>query len=143
MIQIKRAYDPPAAADGKRYLVERLWPRGVRREALYIDGWTKDLAPSTALRQWFHADPARWPEFRQRYLAELDANAAACSELLAAARSGALTLLYGAHDTQHNSAIVLKEFLEHRLARHAGACPQSQSGTTARLGNTTSSLPRK
>ncbi len=127
VIQLKRAYDPPAAADGKRILVERLWPRGVRKEALHLDGWMKDVAPTTALRQWFHADAARWPEFHHRYLAELEANAAACAELLEAARAGQLTLLYAAHDTEHNSAVVLKEYLEGKLAR-GGSAAQFHSG---------------
>lgn len=117
MIQLKRAYDPVALKDGKRYLVERLWPRGVTKEKLKLDGWLKEIAPSTELRQWFHADPARWPEFRRRYLAELEANQGGCSELSQAARGGTLTLLYAAHDTEHNSAVVLKEFLEGERAR--------------------------
>ncbi len=119
MIQLKRAYDPIAPADGKRYLVERLWPRGVTKEKLKLDGWLKEIAPSTELRQWFHADPARWPEFRQRYLAELEANEAGCAELMEGARGGTLTLVYGAHDTEHNSAVVLKEFLQGKRSRGA------------------------
>lgn len=118
VIQLKRAYDSPAAADGRRYLVERLWPRGMRKEALRLDGWVKDAAPSTELRQWFHADPARWPEFRRRYLDELKSNGEAWAGLLDAARSGTLTLLYAAHDKEHNSAVVLKEFLVRTLAQH-------------------------
>ncbi len=112
MIQLKRAYDPVAPMDGKRYLVERLWPRGVTKEKLKLAGWLKEIAPSTELRQWFHADSARWPEFRRRYLAELEANETGCTELMKGARSGTLTLVYGAHDTEHNSAVVLKEFLQ-------------------------------
>ena len=120
MIQLKRAYDPPAAADGKRILVERLWPRGMRKEALQLDGWVKDAAPSTELRQWFHADRAQWSEFRRRYLSELESNGEACAGLLDGACSGTLTLLYAAHDTEHNSAVVLKEFLERKRAQHGG-----------------------
>lgn len=127
VIQLKRAYDPVAAKDGKRFLVERLWPRGMRKEALQLDGWMKDAAPSAELRKWFHADPARWPEFRHRYMAELEGNTEACSVLLESARRGTLTLLYAAHDTEHNSAVILKEFLEGKLA-HRGPRKLFQSG---------------
>ncbi len=128
MIQLKRAYDSVAPKDGKRYLVERLWPRGVTKEKLKLDGWLKEIAPSTELRQWFHADATRWPEFHRRYLAELEANAVACVQLLEAVRAGRLTLVYAAHDTEHNSAVVLKEFLEHKLER-SGSWVQFHSGT--------------
>jgi len=116
-VRVKRVYDPPAAEDGERFLVERLWPRGVAREAAQLTAWLKDLAPSTALRQWFHHDPERWPEFRRRYEAELQApeKQAALLDLAQRARRGTITLVYAARDTQHNSALVLKEAVERRL----------------------------
>lgn len=83
MIQLKRAYDPPASTDGTRFLVERLWPRGVKKEALHVEAWLKDVAPSTGLRQWFSHDPAKWPDFRRRYFAELKSHPEAWRPLLA------------------------------------------------------------
>ena len=107
----KRAYEPPAAQDGTRILIDRLWPRGLKKEALALDAWRKDLAPSTALRQWFGHDPARWDGFQQRYAAELQAHAGHLEALRALARQGALTLVYGAHDEAHNHAVVLRALL--------------------------------
>jgi uncharacterized protein YeaO (DUF488 family) len=114
MIRVKRAYDPPAREDGVRFLVERLWPRGMKKEALRLDAWLKEAAPSHALRKWFGHDPKRWVEFRRRYVAELRANAVALAPFRAAVRRPPrrVTLLYSARDTQHNSAVVLREFLE-------------------------------
>lgn len=114
MIQLKRAYDPADKSDGTRYLVERLWPRGIKKEALRIDGWLKDVAPSTQLRKWFSHDPAKWPEFQRRYFAELDSHADAWKPILDAARRGRLTLIYSSHDTEHNNALALKEYLQRR-----------------------------
>src|SRR5665213_3694906 len=94
MIQLERAYDAESSKDGTRYLVERLWPRGVKKTALKIEGWLKDVAPSTELRQWFRHDPAKWDEFRRRYFAELEANPDAWHPLVVAARHGTLTLVY-------------------------------------------------
>jgi len=116
-IQIKRVYDPPAKEDGPRFLVERLWPRGMKKEALHIDAWCKSAAPSGDLRRWFKHDPAKWREFRRRYLAELAENPSAWQGLLDAAKTGNITLLYSARDTEHNSALLLKSYLEERLAR--------------------------
>jgi uncharacterized protein YeaO (DUF488 family) len=116
MIQIKRVYDPPAKKDGARFLVERLWPRGMKKEALHMHTWCKNAAPSDDLRRWFSHDPAKWKEFQRRYLAELGENRAAWQPLLDAAKLGNITLLYSAHDTEHNSAVVLKSYLEERLA---------------------------
>lgn len=113
-INTKRAYDPPAPADGARYLVDRVWPRGVKREVLDLAGWQKEAAPSGALRKWFGHDPARWEEFLQRYDQELDANPEGWQPLLDAARQGTLTLVYGARDTEHNQAVALKAYLERR-----------------------------
>lgn len=116
MIRIQRVYDAPTQGAGKSFLVERLWPRGVRKEALRLDDWLKETAPSTELRRWFAHDPAKWPEFQRRYRQELKANPAAWQPLLAAARRGIVTLLYSARDTEHNSALVLKVFLEKRMS---------------------------
>lgn len=115
MIQLKRVYDPPDGADGARFLVERLWPRGVKKSSLAIDAWLKDAAPSVNLRKWFHHDPALWKEFRQRYFAELKENSASWLPLLEAARHGTVTLIYSSHDSEHNNAVALKEFLNRRL----------------------------
>lgn len=113
-IQIKRAYDPSSPEDGARYLVDRIWPRGVTREALELSGWQRDAAPSDALRKWFAHDPARWEEFQKRYFAELDAHPEAWQPLLEGVRSGPITLVYGARDTEHNQAAALKTYLERR-----------------------------
>ena len=115
MIQIKRVYEPAAKEDGARFLVERLWPRGMKKEALHMDAWCKNLAPSDDLRRWFSHDPAKWKEFQRRYRAELAGNPAACQPLLDAAKQDNITLLYSAHDTEHNNAIALKSYLEERL----------------------------
>jgi len=112
VIQIKRVYEPCTKKDGARFLVERLWPRGMKKEALHMDAWCKNLAPSHDLRRWFSHDPAKWKEFQRRYWAELDDNPAACQPLLDAARLGNITLLYSARDSEHNNAISLKSYLE-------------------------------
>jgi uncharacterized protein YeaO (DUF488 family) len=116
MIRIQRVYDAPTKAKGKRFLVERLWPRGVSKEKLPLDGWLKDAAPSTELRRWFAHDPEKWPEFQRRYRQELTAHPTAWQPLLGAARRGTVTLLYSARDTEHNSALVLKAFLEKQVS---------------------------
>lgn len=110
-VMLKRAYDKPAAADGTRILVDRLWPRGVTKDAAAIDQWAKDIAPSDALRTWFGHDPARWSEFRRRYTAELRGHAAELDELRALARHGPVTLVYGARDEEHNQAVVIRDLL--------------------------------
>ena len=114
MIRLKRAYEPAVASDGRRVLVERLWPRGVTKQRLRLDQWAKDVAPSPALRRWFGHDPRRWTEFRRRYFAELRAKASAWKPLLAAARRGRVTFIYAARDLEHNGALALKAFLEAR-----------------------------
>lgn len=114
-IQTKRVYEPASPADGVRFLVERLWPRGLKKESLCIEGWVRDVAPSTELRRWFGHDPAKWDEFRRRYHAELDAHPDAWRVLLDAARHGQATLLYSAHDITHNNAIALQEYLAEKL----------------------------
>ena len=115
MIQVKRAYDPAGTDDGARFLVDRLWPRGIKREALKLDGWLKDVAPDDSLRRWFGHDPVKWDEFRQRYFAELDGKPEAWQSLLQAALQGKVTLLFGARDVEHNNAVALKAYLENRL----------------------------
>ncbi len=111
-ILLKRAYEPPAAADGQRILVDRLWPRGVSKDEARVDHWIKGVGPSTALRQWFGHDPVKWDEFRTRYRHELKGSAA-FAELQARAREGTTTLVYAARDEAHNNAVVLKALLEH------------------------------
>lgn len=110
-IRLKRIYDPPAADDGARVLVDRLWPRGVRKEDAHLTLWLKDVAPDTALRQWYGHDPARWEEFSRRYRAQLAANETAVDQLRAFLAHGRLTLVYAAHDTAHAHALVLADHL--------------------------------
>lgn len=115
MIQLERAYDGESRTDGTRFLVERLWPRGVKKTSLKFKAWLKEVAPSTELRKWFSHDPAKWDEFRRRYFAELKANPASWQPILDAARHGTVTLIYSSHDTEHNNAVALEEFLQHHL----------------------------
>lgn len=110
--KIKRAYAPASPDDGARILVDRVWPRGVSRQAAALASWSKDVAPSTALRKWFGHDPVRWPEFRTRYRAELAANPEPVAALKAMLRAGPVTLVYGAHDEEHNNAVVLADYLD-------------------------------
>jgi uncharacterized protein YeaO (DUF488 family) len=117
MIKLKRAYEPAAKPDGTRYLVERLWPRGLKKTALRIDGWLKDVAPSTTLRQWFNHDPNKWEEFQRRYRRELDANPDALQPILGAAQKGIVTLVYSSHDSLHNNAAALKKYVDERLVK--------------------------
>lgn len=111
IIHLKRAYAAATPGDGRRLLVDALWPRGVSKDALQAEAWLKAVAPSTALRKWFGHDPARWEGFRKRYLAELDANPDAVAELRAHLGHGPVTLLYGARDQEHNNAVVLRDYL--------------------------------
>ena len=110
-VMLKRAYETPAKSDGQRILVDRLWPRGVAKVNARIDLWLKDVAPTTALRQWFGHDPEKWPEFKKRYQAELKGNPA-LSELKALAHQGTITLVYAARDQLNNEAVVLKQILD-------------------------------
>lgn len=119
MIRIKRTYDPVERQDGKRFLVERLWPRGMKKDTLAMDAWLKDVAPSTSLRQWFGHRTERWAEFRRRYENELSGNASALAPILEAAAKGNVTLLYSAHDVEHNSAVVLRDYLQRKMRRRA------------------------
>ena len=115
MIQIKRAYDTPELADGARLLVDRLWPRGVKKEQLLLNEWYRDAAPSNELRKWFGHDPAKWEEFKRRYFLELDQKPEVWRRLVEAARAGNTTLLYAAQDREHNNAVALKAYLETKL----------------------------
>jgi uncharacterized protein YeaO (DUF488 family) len=110
-VRIKRAYEPADTSDGYRVLVDRLWPRGVSRERAHLDEWARELAPSTELRRWFGHDPDRFPEFRRRYRGELEAQGEKLRELHRRARGGTVTLVYAAHDSEHNDAVVLAELL--------------------------------
>jgi uncharacterized protein YeaO (DUF488 family) len=114
MIYIERVYGGGEKGKGKRYLVDRLWPRGIKKEALHMDGWLKETAPSSELRKWFGHDPAKWDEFLRRYHAELDAHPEVLDELRTAMKKGDVTLLYGAKDEQHNQAVALKSYLERK-----------------------------
>ncbi len=115
MVKIKRVYEPPEPDDGARFLVDRIWPRGTKRDSLKLDSWLKDVAPSDTLRKWFAHDPAKWDEFRRRYSAELDAKPQSWQDILGIAREGNVTLLYSARETEHNNAVALKEYLERQL----------------------------
>jgi uncharacterized protein YeaO (DUF488 family) len=115
MFAVKRVYEAPESSDGARYLVERLWPRGIKKENLLMKAWLKEVAPSQDLRRWFAHDLAKWEEFQRRYRAELDAKPETWKPLLESARLGNVTLLYSARDTEHNSAVLLKTYLEERL----------------------------
>jgi uncharacterized protein YeaO (DUF488 family) len=119
VIALKRVYEPAAATDGLRLLVERLWPRGMKKTALKMDGWLRDVAPSTELRQWFSHDPARWEEFQQRYKAELDAHPEAWQPILDAAAKGPVTLLFSSHDTEHNNVVALRAYVLMRNQRRS------------------------
>jgi len=110
-IKLKRAYIPPSADDGTRILIDRLWPRGVKKSSAAIDRWIKDIAPSTALRKWFGHDPARWQEFRRRYAAQIRDHRNSLAELRATARKGRVTLVFAARDELHNDAVVLRDVL--------------------------------
>ena len=114
MIHIKRVYDPAESSDGRRILVERLWPRGMKKEDAKLDDWFKEVAPSTELRKWFSHDPEKWTEFQKRYRAELDKHPEAWQPILDIAQKGKVTLLFSSHDAEHNNVVALKEYLEDR-----------------------------
>lgn len=111
MIKLFRLYDHEPRPHGKAYLVERLWPRGIRRADVAIEGWLKDVAPSTGLRKWFSHDPDKWQEFCHRYFAELDAHPEVWQSLVDAAAAGDVILLYSSRDREHNNAIALRDYL--------------------------------
>ena len=135
MIALKRAYEKPSRRDGVRVLVERLWPRGVKKETARINHWLKELAPSTELRKWFHARPSMWRPFRQLYLKELSTpEALAQLELLHELAAGPrpLTLVFASRDTEHNSAVVLKELLEGMRKPPTSSGPEKAAATPMR-----------
>ena len=110
-VKLKRAYEPPAPDDGTQVLIDRLWPRGISKERAAIDQWMKDISPSTKLRKWFGHDPARWDEFRRRYENEVRQNTDLLDQLRSLARHGPITLVYSAHDEEHNDAVELRELI--------------------------------
>jgi|ERR1051325_3664538 uncharacterized protein YeaO (DUF488 family) len=115
MIRVKRAYESAARSGGRRFLVDQLWPRGLKKQQVRVTGWIKEVAPSSELRKWFAHEPAKWEEFQWRYFAELDQKPEAWQPLLQAAREGDISLVYGASDSEHNNAVALKHYLEWRL----------------------------
>ncbi|MGE3274421.1 MAG: DUF488 domain-containing protein [Vicinamibacterales bacterium] len=117
MLKLKRAYEPDTRSDGTRFLVERLWPRGVSKQELHLDAWLKEVGPSTGLRKWFGHDPEKWTTFRARYFQELDARPDAWRPIVAAARRGNVTLVYSSRDREYNNATALKEYLQPRLRK--------------------------
>jgi uncharacterized protein YeaO (DUF488 family) len=119
MIALKRAYDSATRTDGTRFLVERLWPRGVSRAKLRVAAWLKEVGPSTELRKWFSHDPEKWNEFRRRYFHELRSRPESWQPIVTAARRGTVTLLYSSHDTEHNNAVALLEYLQKKVRRQA------------------------
>ncbi len=121
VIRLARVHDPDDAGDAPRVLVERLWPRGVRRADLRMSDWLKDVGPSHELRKWFGHDPGRWDEFRRRYAAELDAHPEAWAGLYDAAAEGDVMLLYSSRDAEHNNAVALREYLSAHLAKPPGS----------------------
>lgn len=110
-VKLRRVYEPPSRSDGKRVLIDRLWPRGVKKSEVKIDEWMKDIAPSTGLRKWFGHEPARWPEFQDRYAAEVRQHPELLNDLRRLAREGPLTLVFAARDEAHNDAIVLRDLI--------------------------------
>ena len=114
-LKIKRVYETPTKEDGERILVDRLWPRGLTKEKAGIDIWLKEISPTTELRKWFGHDPAKWKEFQKRYCKELVENKKAVGTLKDHIKNGTVSLVYGAKDEEHNEALVLKEWLEHKI----------------------------
>jgi len=123
-------YEPAVSGDGTRFLVERLWPRGVKKSALEMDAWLKDVAPSTELRQWFSHDPAKWGDFCERYFRELRAHRGALEPIIAASKRGTVTLLYSSHDAEHNNAVALKDYIGRRWRKKVAS-----NATTAQRRN--------
>ena len=128
-VKLKRAYERPAARDGTRILIDRLWPRGVKKVDAAIDQWAKDISPSTALRKWFGHDPARWQVFHSRYAEEVHQHPEQLNRLRALARQGPITLVFSAHDEVHNDAVALRDFL---LGRQTKRKPKTASPVAAR-----------
>jgi uncharacterized protein YeaO (DUF488 family) len=116
MIRVKRVYEPPGTNDGTRFLVDHLWPRGLKKEAVKVKSWLKGVSPSTELRKWFGHEPAKWKDFQRRYFAELDKHPEGWQPLLEAAQKGDITLVFSARDEEHNNAVALKSYLETKLS---------------------------
>ena len=114
MIKIKRVYDQPSRIDGKRVLIDRLWPRGLRKEDAHIDEWIKEVAPSNELRKWFNHDPDKWAEFKKRFYTELQGRQDMVDGIISSARKGTVTLLFGSKEERFNNAAALKEYIEKR-----------------------------
>lgn len=131
VVKLKRAYEGASESDGRRILVDRIWPRGVTKKELRLDAWIKDLAPSVALRKWFGHDPARWHAFKSRYFQELDARPEAVARIAAMRRDGAMTLVFAAKDTDHNNAVALRDYLERRHGRPRQASTADQHARMA------------
>ena len=129
MLKLKRAYDPVTKDDGRRFLVERLWPRGLSKTKLHLAAWLKDVGPTTELRQWFGHDPKKWSRFRARYFRELDSRPESWRPILSALRGHAVTLVYSSHDEEHNNAVALKEYLQ---ANARGRRPSRRSVASSR-----------
>jgi uncharacterized protein YeaO (DUF488 family) len=121
VIKVRRVYDSEGEGEGQRFLVDRLWPRGVKKEAIHYQAWLKEAAPSNELRRWYSHDPDKWEEFQRRYAEELDANEESWRPLLEAAREGPITLLYSSKERELNNAVALKLYLEKRLSEDRGA----------------------
>ena len=119
MVTLKRVYDPVVATDGKRLLVERLWPRGLSKDSLKLDGWIREVAPTTELRQWFGHDPTKWRQFRMRYFRELDSQPESWQPIVSLARRGTVTLVYSSHDEEHNNAVALRDYLQLKTRQRA------------------------
>lgn len=133
MITLKRAYEPVSRSDGARLLVERLWPRGVSKAKLRVDAWLKEAGPSTELRKWFSHDPEKWDEFRRRYFRELDSRPEAWQRIVSAARRGRVTLVYSSHDTHHNNAVALQEYVKAKARRPVASHRAVGAGHRKRL----------
>lgn len=112
MIKMKRVYDPPSRNDGTRILIDRLWPRGLKKEDARIDEWMKELAPSSELRKWFDHDPEKWDEFRRRFIEELQGKQETLDHVVALAQKGTVTLLFASKEERFNNAVALKEYME-------------------------------
>jgi len=132
MIKLKRAYEPVSPSDGRRFLVERLWPRGLSKEKLLLDAWLKEVGPSTQLRKWFSHDPEKWRQFRARYFRELDSRPASWRPIVSAVRRGTVTLVYSAHDEEHNNAVALQEYLQAKGRRRAATARGVGAGRSRR-----------
>jgi len=143
MITLKRTYDAASRTDGTRFLVERLWPRGVSKATLRVDAWLKEVGPSTGLRKWFGHDPGKWHEFRRRYFRELASRPEAWQPIVSADRRGRVTLVYSSHDTQHNNAVALQEFLRRKPRRPAASTKDRVATIRSQSRGSGSASPRR